>query len=116
MDSEVKIIFSFKDIDNWVDMILITFMLAFIMSWCFYFRFMEAVNSRKLLINMEVLDNRDQTISRVKAKENLNYICKVTSNKKDTTYNRLFDQYWYNNREQEYLEEIVAEEEIAFFN
>ena len=48
----------------------LTIILGIIMVWCFYFRFMKAVMSRKKLIYVEVLDkcSNDIKISRFDAK------------------------------------------------
>jgi len=48
----------------------LTIILAMIMAWCFYFRFMKAVLARKKLIWVEVLDqkNSDFYITRYNAK------------------------------------------------
>jgi hypothetical protein len=43
-------------------MIPLTVVMAFIMVWCFYFRFMKAVMSRRKLIWVEVLDSKNSEI------------------------------------------------------
>jgi hypothetical protein len=62
--------FGVDDINNWIIMAPLTIILAMIMAWCFYFRFMKAVLARKKLIWVEVLDqkNSDFYISRYNAK------------------------------------------------
>ena len=62
--------FGVDDINNCIIMAPLTIILAMIMAWCFYFRFMKAVLARKKLIWVEVLDqkNSDFYISRYNAK------------------------------------------------
>jgi hypothetical protein len=68
-DSKDNNIFSFHDIQNWVVMIPLTIVMALIMIWCFYFRFMKAVYARKKLIWVEVLDKKsDFWVTRLQAK------------------------------------------------
>jgi len=87
-------------------MIPLTVVMAFIMVWCFYFRFMKAVMSRRKLIWVEVLDSKNSEIyvSRLQAKQNLCLICEETSNVR--SYNQLFDKYWYRKREIQYIDAI----------
>ena len=54
--SETASIFRVDDIQNWIVMAPLTIILAIIMIWCFYFRFMKAVMARKRLIYVEVMD------------------------------------------------------------
>ena len=72
--------FNIKEMDNWVVMIPLTIILAVIMVWCFYFRFMKAVMARKRLIWVEVLNqkNSEMFISRFQAKQNLHLVGEVT--------------------------------------
>ena len=62
--------FSFNDIQNWIVMVPLTVVIALIMAWCFYFRFMKAMMSRRKLIYVEVLDknNSEIFVSRSQAK------------------------------------------------
>ena len=56
---------------------------------------MKAVNSRRRLIWVEVLDrkNQDFHITRIMAKENLRLVSEITTNVR--SYNQMFDKYWY---------------------
>lgn len=58
----------------------LSIILGIIMIWCFYFRFMKAVMSRKRLIYVEVMDQRnsDIYITRFEAKQNLFLVGEVT--------------------------------------
>lgn len=105
-DSKDSSIFSIYDIENWIVMAPLTIILAIIMIWCFYFRFMKAVMARKRLIWVEVLDqkNSDIYISRFLAKQNLHLVGEVTQ--KLRSYNYLFDKYWYRQREFQYIDAI----------
>lgn len=97
-------------------MIPLTIILAIIMIWCFYFRFMKAVMARKRLIWVEVLDqkNSDIYISRFLAKQNLHLVGEVTQ--KLRSYNYLFDKYWYRQREYQYIDAISNVEQQQFSN
>ena len=67
------------------------------MSWCFYFHFTRAIQSRKKLIYVEVRP-QDTNISRTESKQNLNTVIESNMRKKNT--NQLFDKFWYITREQ----------------
>ena len=84
----------------------LTVVIASIMAWCFYFRFVKAMQSRRKLIYVEVLDkeNPDFKISRIQAKKNLRLVCETTTNVRN--YNYLFDKYWYRKRERQYIDAI----------
>lgn len=86
------------------------------MVWCFYFRFMKAVMSRKKLIYVEVLDkcSNDIKISRFDAKQNLHLVGEVTQKLK--SYNYLFDKYWYKQRELTYIDASCKVEQQQFAN
>lgn len=94
----------------------LSIILGIIMVWCFYFRFMKAVMSRKRLIYVEVMDQRnsDIFISRFEAKQNLHLVGEVTQ--KLRSYNYLFDKYWYIQRELTYIEAITQTELTQFSN
>lgn len=87
--------FSITSNSNWIVMVPLTIILMSIMAWCFYFRFIKAVQSRRRLIWFEVLDqkNNEFNISRYQAKENMHLINEVTNKLKSLNY--LFDKYWY---------------------
>lgn len=93
----------------------LTIILAVIMVWCFYFRFMKAVMARRRLIWVEVLDQQnDFSITRYMAKQNLHLVGEVTQ--KLRSYNYLFDKYWYRQREILYIDAITNIEQQEFSN
>lgn len=81
---------------RWTDMIHIIIILVILMSWCFYFQFNRAMQTRKKLIYVEVKD-KDKKISRIISKENLNTVIETNTRKKNN--NQLFDKFWYQTRE-----------------
>ena len=85
---------------RWTDMIHIIIILVILMSWCFYFQFNRAVQTRKKLIYVEVR-SKDEKISRIISKENLNTVIKTNTRKKNN--NQLFDKFWYQTREKRAL-------------
>ena len=81
-------------------MIHIIIILVILMSWCFYFQFNRAVQTRKKLIYVEVR-SKDEKISRIISKENLNTVIETNTRKKNN--NQLFDKFWYQTREKRAL-------------
>ena len=77
-------------------MVHIVIILVILMSWCFYFQFNRALETRKKLIYVEVR-SKDQIVSRIQSKENLNIVNEY--NKRKRNNNQLFDKFWYQTRE-----------------
>ena len=67
---------------RWTDMIHIIIILVILMSWCFYFQFNRAMQTRKKLIYVEVR-SKDERISRIVSKENLNTVIETNNRKKN---------------------------------
>ena len=88
--------FDIVDSVRWADMIHIVVILVILMSWCFYFQFNRALQTRKKLIYVEVR-SKDERISRIVSKQNLNTVIETNNRKKNN--NQLFDKFWYQTRE-----------------
>ena len=87
--------FSVRYSVRWSDLIAICTMVAFLLTWCFQFKFKQASYYRKKLVYVEVQDKK-WNISRVTSKQNLQTVIEVT--KRYTEDYKLFDKFWYQTR------------------
>lgn len=83
--------------------------LAIIMFWCFYLRFIVAFLKRNKLLWVEVQDciTNEFSITRIEAKKNLNMV--YDTDQKVHTHNNLFDMYWYQYRAASYEDTLTIE-------